>query len=190
MARKPNNLVVQENEISQTIDLDKWLGKDFSSDPDLVREIGQSVIDYMIKRVDDNKGLGGETLKPSYSTEYSKSLDFKAAGKSKNDVNMKLSGDMLGSIDLEESGNSFKIFVDGDEEIIKAYGHMTGFKGHPTIPKNKYKRQFFGLTKEEFKKEIAPKFKGEKPKETERDLVGELIKAIKTADNLFDIGEE
>jgi hypothetical protein len=189
MARLPTNINLSEDEVSQTINLKDWMGVDFSSDPNLVRQIGQACIDYMTKRVDDNKGLGNEKLKSPYTKTYADSLDFQAAGKSKNDVNMKLSGDMLGSIDLEESGNSFKIFIPSDESP-KAYGHMTGFKGHPTIPEGKYKRQFFGLTKEEFKKEIAPKFKGEKPKETERDLVGELIKTIKTADNLFDIGEE
>lgn len=189
MAKLPSNLKLTEDEISQTIDLKKWTGKDLSSDPVLIREIGQEVLDYMIKRVDDNKGLGNEPLRPAkYSKTYSESLDFKAAGKSKGDVNMKLSGDMLGTIDFEDSGNNIKFAID-PAETLKAYGHMTGYKGHPTIPQGKYKRQFFGITKDEFDKNILPKFKADLPKDRGEDLQGQLISRIKNASDLFNTEE-
>ena len=189
MAKLPEGLKLTQEEVAQTIDLKKWTGKDLSSDPTLVREIGQSMIDYMLKRADDNKGINNEPLIPNkYSKEYAESLEFIAAGKSRNDVNMKLSGDMLGSIDLDDQGNIIKIKV-GEEQSAKAYGHMTGFKGHPTIPQGKYKRQFFGISKEEFDQQIMPKFKDELPKKSRQDLQAELISRIRSGGDLFNTSD-
>lgn len=157
---KIDGLTLEKTEVSQTIDLEKITGKDLSNNPDLVQEIAQATIDYMIERVSEGKGVGGKKLKSPYSDDYADSLDFKAAGKSKSDVNMKLSGDMLGSIDAETDLSSFKISIKGDE-APKAYGHMTGFEGHPTIPEGKYKREFFGVTKEELERNVLSKFSQE-----------------------------
>lgn len=190
MAKLPDGLKVEKTEISQTIDLQKWTGKDLSSDPELVREIGQEVIDYMIKRSADNKGLGEVQFKPpKYSKTYADSLNFIAAGKSPTDVNMRLSGDMLGSIDMNEEGNKVTIEI-GEDQTLKAYGHMTGYEGHPTIPNGKYKRQFFGITKTEFDKNILPKFKNEIPKKSREDLQGELINRIRNTRDLFGTEED
>ena len=149
-----------KSKISQTIDLNEIVGSDISNDELLVSRIGQAIIDYMDNRVEDGKGLGEVKLKSPYSQSYSESLDFKAAGKSKNQVNMRLSGDMLGSIDLLESkGSKVTIGINDPDQAIKAYGHQTGFEGHPYLKGPK--RPFFGVTSEEIKKKILPEFKKE-----------------------------
>jgi hypothetical protein len=148
--------------VSQKLDLNELTGRNIASDPVLVRKIAQGIIDYMVDRAKSGRGLGRKDLKSPYSKSYSESLTFKAAGKSRNDVNMTLSGDMLRSIDiLEEDGASVVIGIDDDVDAPKAYGHQTGFEGHPTIPSGKYKRPFFGVTADEVKKQVLPKFKAE-----------------------------
>ena len=148
--------------ISQTLDLNELTGRDIASDSVLVRKIAQGIIDYMVDRAKSGRGLGRKDLKSPYSKGYSESLAFKAAGKSRNDVNMTLSGDMLRSIDLlEEDGAKVVIGIEDEIDAPKAYGHQTGFEGHPTIPSGKYKRPFFGVTTDEVKRQVLPKFKAE-----------------------------
>lgn len=148
---------LKKNKVSQTIDLNELLDSDISGDTVLVREIGQAIIDYMEERVDSGKGLNGVKLKSPYSKAYSESLDFKAAGKSPTDVNMKLSGDMMASIDIiSEDGATIEIGIDDSDQAIKAYGNQTGFEGHPTIKGPK--RPFFGVSVDELKTKILPKF--------------------------------
>jgi hypothetical protein len=161
-----------EDEVSQTLDLEALTGVDISIDPTLVKEIGQAVIDYMQTRVEEGRGYGGQKLTPSYSDEYAKSWPFKAAGKSKNRVNMALSGDMMGSIDIvKENGAEIKIAVESDQ-APKAFNHQTG----DTLPK----RKFFGITVDEFKSEILPQFKTaiKNVKDTSGDLQNLAIDQI------------
>jgi len=148
--------------VSQKLDLNELTGRNIGSDSVLVRKIAQGIIDYMVDRAKSGRGLGRKDLKSPYSKSYSESLTFKAAGKARNDVNMTLSGDMLRSIDiLEEDGASVVIGIEDEVDAPKAYGHQTGFEGHPTIPSGKYKRPFFGVTADEVKKQVLPKFKAE-----------------------------
>jgi hypothetical protein len=148
MAANPKGLKVTKNEVSQEFDLKEITGVDLSNKKRLVRAIQQDIIDYTLKRAGEGKGIGGTTLKTPYSESYANSPAFKAAGKDKNKVNMRLVGDMLGSLDvISENGAKFKIgFVD-EEENVKAFAHMTGFEGHPHI--SGPKRKFFGLTQKE-----------------------------------------
>jgi hypothetical protein len=184
LAKVPG-LVLTESEVSQTIDLEKWTGANLDSDPELVREIGQAVVDYMKERVSTGKGVDRQTFKRNtYSKQYQQSLDFKAAGKSPSPVNMELSGDMLGSIDLVDNGSQVKIMI-GGSEAVKAFAHQTGYEGHPTIPNGKYKREFFGITRQEFEKEILPKYRDDiqqRKVTPTRDVQREAINRIKASD--------
>lgn len=95
--------------------------------------------------------MNGARLKSPYSEGYADSLQFKAWGKSKNKVNMKLTGGMLGSIEvIDTSGNEIIIGWTDDTENAKAFNHNTG----DTLPK----RAFFGITEADFKEKIAPEF--------------------------------
>jgi hypothetical protein len=92
-------------------------------------------------------------LKSPYSKTYSESLDFIAAGKSKSDVNMSLTGDMLASVQVEDrGGNKIAVYIDGETEVLKAYNHITG----DTVPK----RPFFGVSKKDVK-EVVSDFESE-----------------------------
>jgi phage gpG-like protein len=180
---------LSKSKVTQTIDLNKIVGSDISADELLVNRIGQAIIDYMDERVDDGKGLGEVKLKSPYSDSYAESLDFKAAGKSKSDVNMKLSGDMMGSIDLlKVDGSKLTIGIDDPDQAIKAYGHQTGFEGHPHIKGPK--RPFFGVTPDEIKKKILPEFKDEiKAKRVtsaeEQNRLINFIRGIRTLGDLL-----
>lgn len=148
MAKPIGNLKLSLDEVSQTINLSKEAGIDLSDDPALVNEIGQEIIDFMVDRAKDGRGLGGVKLKSPYSKEYSESLEFKAFGKNKSEVNMTLRGDMLSSIDLvNDDPSKLKIAIAEDDEIPKAYNHNVG----DTVPK----RPFFGLDKSELEEILS-----------------------------------
>ena len=150
---------LSQSKITQTLDLNDLVGSDISGDERLVTRIGQAVIDYMDERVENGMGIGRTKLKSPYSKEYADSLDFKAAGKSKGHVNMRLSGDMMASVDLlEVDGSKITIGIEDSEQAAKAYGHQTGFKGHPTLEGTGNKREFFGVTKDELKKHVLKEF--------------------------------
>lgn len=173
-----------KSEIAQILNLEELTGVDVSVDPTLVKQIGQAVIDYMKERVGAGKGIGGIELHKPYTKEYANSLEFKAAGKSINDVNMRLSGDMLESIDiLSENGPEIKIGINDSEQAPKAHGHITGHEGEW-----KYKRKFFGITQKEFKEEILPQFRSaiKNVKDTSGELQNLAIEEIlKTPDNIL-----
>lgn len=145
---------LKKSKVSQTIDLKELFGISLRGRDELKQAIGQAMIDKIIKRTESGKAIGGKKdLKKPYSKSYANSLDFKAFGKSKNNVNMKLTGDMLGSIDITEvSGNKITIGFDGEEENAKAYNHNVG----DTVPK----RPFFGLNKSELA-DVKRQFKSE-----------------------------
>lgn len=149
---KPKGLIVQEDIVAQEFDLEEIVGFDLSSEPDLLRDIGDSVAEFVRTRAADNKGIGGKELRKPYSKSYQSTLEFELYGKSASDVNMTLTGDMLTSINtLDVDGSKVIVGIEG-EQAPKAHGHMTGKNGE--VPK--MKREFFGLTRSEFKEVIAP----------------------------------
>lgn len=184
---------LSKRKITQTIDLNEVVGSDISSDEILVTKIGQAIIDYIDTRVEDGMGLGREKLKSPYSKSYSESLNFKAAGKSRSHVNMRLSNDMMAAIDIvEKKGAKITYGITDPEEAAKAYGHQTGFEGHPTIPEGKYKRPFFGVTKDEIKKYILDEFKDEinAKKVTSAEGIKKVIGELKGKLTLADLFED
>jgi hypothetical protein len=150
---------VSLKKIEQEIDLAEFLPDvDFSSERSLKEAIGQAIIDHIASRTEDGEGMsfgaGGQgrpvSLKSPYSKTYADSLEFKAAGKKRTKVNMHLTGDMLASMDLDPGADSkIKVFI-AEDEVPKAYNHITG----DTVPK----RPWFGVNKSEVK-DIVAKFK-------------------------------
>lgn len=146
----------------QTIELDELFNVDFSDKKDLKSYIGQVLIDRIrskvesgvgIKFSDDGKGRPFDLRSVPYSKNYIDSDKFKAFGKNKNNVNMTLTGDMLGLIDIIDlSDNNITIGWNDEEQILKVYNHTVG----DTVPA----RPFFGLSKSELK-EIANDLKKE-----------------------------
>jgi hypothetical protein len=184
--------------VTQTIDLSDVVGKDISNNPKLVKKLGQAIIDYMDKRVSEGLGLGRKPLKAPYSESYSKSLAFKLAGKSRNDINMRLSGDMKRDVDLlEEDGSKITYGLEDPTEAVKAYAHQTGFEGHPTIKGPK--REWFGVTTAEVKKYVLPNFKDDLSGTTKIKGDGggpgssgaeAIVNRARKVSDLFDVEEE
>ncbi len=141
---------VNKNNVEQTINLKDEFGIDFSGRRPLRELIGQAIIDKIRSRTADGQGMrfgrGGSgtpvKLKSPYSKEYSKSLEFRAFGKSRSKVNMSLTGDMMGLMDIKkQTGNTLTVGWDEKEENNKAFNHMSG----DTVPT----RPFFGVSKVE-----------------------------------------
>jgi hypothetical protein len=96
---------------------------------------------------DDGLDKNNERLKGPYSKSYSESLNFQIYGKSRNDVNLTLTGKMLSSLNSKNQ-SSFKIVIqlDNEEDRGKAQGHITGRLG---TKGRAPRRDFLGVTKEE-----------------------------------------
>lgn len=113
--------------------------------------IAEEIIDYIRERT--QKGLNKTNRDmPGYSPEYVKSLDFKIAGKSKDDVNLTLSGDMLGALTLLSDANGKLLigFENGTAENAKADGNIRGTYGKPKPVGPR--RDFLGITKADLMK--------------------------------------
>ena len=155
MAKKTfNSPKITLDEVSQEFDLKKLFGVDLDA-PELMEYIGERIIEKIRERTLDGKGINGKNLKKPYSESYSKTPEFKAFGKSKSNVNMTLSGDMLGLMQIiEAEDGKIKIGWDDPEQTAKAYNHNAG----DTLPK----RPFFGLNNTETKelvRELRPEIK-------------------------------
>lgn len=58
---------------------------------------------------------------------------------------MQLTGDMVQAVTvLDSSETKLKIGIDDVDQAAKAYGHMTGMKGHPTLDGKVSARNWFG----------------------------------------------
>lgn len=125
---------------------------DFSKSKSLKLAIGEALAETIRERAESGSGLKFSAdgsarevkLKSPYSKTYAESLDFAAAGKSKNKVNMTLTGDMLASIQVKDlGGNKIALYIEGDDQVLKAYNHLTG----DTVPE----RPFFGVSRSDLR---------------------------------------
>ena len=82
---------------------------------------------------------------PGYSDSYKNSFEYKVAGKSSK-PNVKLSGDLLGSLEMIDEGVGFVIvgFDPNSEAGEKAEGNIIGSYGQPNGNPSKA-RNFLGL---------------------------------------------
>jgi hypothetical protein len=150
---------LKQTEVSTDIDIKEILG-DLSKNESVREVFFQMALDKMQERLDSGRGVDGKLA--TYSKEYKESDSFKIFGKTST-VNMQLTGDMLAAVkELESSSGKIKIGIDDSLEAAKAYGHITGMKGHPTLAGKVPERNWFGWTDKELKqiaKEIKPEFK-------------------------------
>lgn len=144
------NLNLSTDEVSQTIDLADVFGFDVSRDQGLIQAFSQDAIDLILKRTQSGKDVNGGSFAP-YSESYKGSLEFAAFGKSSN-VDMTLSGEMLGVLEILNVEGSRVTFGLTGENAAKAYGHITGMKGHPTLDGVTPKREWFGVSEADLKR--------------------------------------
>ena len=116
-------------------------------------ELADLIIEHIVDRTDRGLDKKGNKF-PPYSKDYVKSLDFKIAGKSKGDVNLQLSGDMLAAIELLNSkrGSLTIGFERGSEENARAEGNILGSYGKS--PKKSRARDFLGIEKSKLRELI------------------------------------
>lgn len=141
--------------------------------------IAQDVIDFIVKRSKDGRDVNGKRF-PGYSKEYTKSLDFKIAGKSKSNIDLTLSGEMLDSIQLisEKSGNLLIGFDKSDAKLNgKAEGNQLGTYGRSKPIAGKA-RPFLGISKDDLRSILS------KYKEGGEDAAQETLTAAEAAGNL------
>lgn len=121
--------------------LSELFGETIPDDAGLREAIGGAIIERIRERTQDGVDKNGRKFK-KYSEAYKNSADFAAFGKNENEVNMTLSGDMLGSLDIiEQTKQTIAIGFADDDQNVKAFNHVTG----DTVPQ----RDFFGLPKKE-----------------------------------------
>lgn len=140
------------------INLTDLFGDKFKGDRSTKEAIGQEIIDRIAKRTAelrvDKKGNSLGT----YSKSYRDSLDFKVSKGAQRSVNLTLDGDMLGNMDIiEQTKETITIGFPDSTQNAKAFGHISGFAGHPVLDGKVKKRDFFGLPEKELQS-IASKF--------------------------------
>lgn len=126
---------------------------DYNLKPKEREEVADLIIERIYERTTkENRDADGKRF-PGYSKSYINSLDFKIGGKSKSNVNLELSGDMLASIKLlsEKPKEIVVGFERGSEENAKADGNIRGTYGTST-PNPRKARNFLGVSDKELAK--------------------------------------
>lgn len=148
--------------------------------------IAADIIEYIRERSGDGHGPGNKPWAGragKYSKSYSKSLDFRNAGKSPNKVNQTLSGDMLTEMEIlpgteRAAGIVVVGYSRGNDQYGKAEGNIIGSYGGQ--PDKRKARPFLTLTAKEVKA-ILEKYPLD-DKETRK----EMVKARKDAIDAID----
>lgn len=96
-----------------------------------LKEIAEYVKTEMLQHYGEaTSPASGGRWKASLSPAYEK---IKEDISGSNEANMELYGDMLDALEVRIDGNRIKVGWFSGEQAAKAYGHQTGYEGHPTI---------------------------------------------------------
>jgi hypothetical protein len=123
--------------------LPSWLDEDEREE--LYEEIGDYVVTTMLD-------LLGDGVSPVTGDEFKKLSQKYADAQKGGDQkpNLELEGDMLSALTFEADAYGVKIGIWEEDEAIKAYGHTTGFKGHPVLEGKVAPRKIIPGPKENF----------------------------------------
>lgn len=110
--------------------------------------LAKNVIDFIKERTDKSVDVDGKKFHP-YSKSYVESDNFQIAGKSKGDVNLRLTNEMMESIELLEDGPGYITigFEEGTDANNKAVWNERSDNG-PS-------RKFVGINDKDLEKVIA-----------------------------------
>lgn len=168
---KPYNSIISESKMELEVDLDELFGVKVPNNREFREAVGQAIVDKIVERTQSGNKLTGGKFK-GYSESYKKSAQFEAFGKSPGEVDLTLTGDMLGTLDIKaQSRNALRIGWRDETQNAKAFNHHTG----DTLPA----RPFFGLTDAEIK-QIRDEFKDQVPQENNRgpQRLGDLLSSL------------
>lgn len=140
------------------------------------KAIAQEVIQFIVDRTKSGKDKDGRNFK-GYTKEYKESLTFKLGGKSSS-VNLTLTGEMLGELDLlNQSNGNLRIGYDKGREALngKVEGNREGTYGQKkqvTSP-----RDFLGLSSSALNKILKkyPLHNDKKRKESTTKAINTLV---------------
>ena len=152
MATLPG-IKLSKGTVSQRLNLEEILGVSFKGDRSLKLAIAQKLIDHISERTTErNVDVDGRQFK-KYSKSYKESTVFRLL-KDGDDPDLKLTGNMLGDLDvISDKGSIVEIGLTDETEILKAFNHNTG----DTLPK----RAWFGVTKAEIQRIVRDNFKSD-----------------------------
>lgn len=142
--------MLSESEVWKEIKpkLPSWLDTDQREE--LLSEIGDyvttAVLDMLADGYSPVKGVGSMPLLSDKYADEEKGGD--------KTPNLELSGDMLSALTYENDAYSVKIGIWDDDQAIKAYGHITGMKGHPYLAGKVPKRKLLPGDRESFVEDI------------------------------------
>lgn len=138
------------------------------------REIGEAIVEYIIDRTREGKGEDGKPFRGSYSKDYTETLDFEIAGKSKSKIDLTQTGEMLDSLVVLEAKRGKVVFgyPEGDPNNEKAEGNILGSYGGQ--PNKSRARNFMAISENEVSK-ILENF----PEERFRSLNTKISKAAR-----------
>lgn len=141
--------------MTKELDLTKKLNKiaNKKNRKEAEKEVGEFLINYILDKVGQaespvEKGVYNPNLTKQYKKEKSET-----SGNSQ--ANMELFGDMLDALEYRSKDGIVEVGIFDSDQAQKAYGHNTGFSGHPNkkMRGNKYKRQFIPSKSKNFNKE-------------------------------------
>lgn len=154
----------------------KWQRMKIPVPPDFTpserEEFGKQVAEYIRTRTESRNvgvpfgvaGLFAGTYKPfpRYTKDYTESLDFKNGGKSKGDIDLTLSGDMLAALDVisHKKGEVLIGYENGSDENARADGNIRGTYGQKDPDKSRA-RNFLGLNMRDYNR-LLQRFKRER----------------------------
>ena len=164
MARLAGQTKISLDEIRQTINLNRRLGRKLS-----IEELEAFALEAI--ELINQRTLSNETVYGGSFANYSKVYADKK-GVSQNAVDLFLNGDMLDSLDYEidEDAGTVEIKVLGDLQIKKGYNHHVG----DTLPR----RPWFGITTEETNSIAEALISDEVEVQEERITLADIARAV------------
>lgn len=142
---KVTKTTVSDSEIASFIDLELPTTMSRSSAQIVKNEVGELLLDYILKRVANAKNpFTGESYQGLSKDYRDEKKDSGAPGK----ANLENSGDMLDEFKYSTTDEGVKLFVDGDQ-APKADGH-NNFSGQSKLPK----RQFLPMEGDTFPSQV------------------------------------
>jgi hypothetical protein len=133
--------------------------------------IGLEIVNFIVERTKQGKGIGGKSLGNKYSKSYISSPEFEIAGKSPKQVNLTLSGDMLDSVEVLDTDIIGRIrigFVQTQENDKSIWLEEKGY-------------DFLGLTDKELRgilTKFGPPTNEDKPIDIDDSLVESFVRGI------------
>lgn len=155
------------------------------------QKFGEGVIDRIAHRTEKKRidKKNKPFVKP-YSKSYQKSLDYKIYGKSKNIVNLKLTGEMLASMRVSRARSSaIRIQMADTVNNNKAHGHINGIKRK--VNQNAKTKTRKGKRVKPATKKVKRDFLG-LPPEDENKIMKQTIRAFgsESLESLIDFEKE